>query len=114
MDVQKTIEQAPGKMARLAQQAEDERIIYQRTKEEVKRSETRIYLSIKAEDTGKTVKELDAEVTQNAEVYSGRLDLIDQEGKYRKIEAEFNSWGEALNAAKMLAKMKMAEIKGGL
>ena len=113
MNIHKTIDQAPGQMSRISQQAEDERCTYARMKEEVKRVEAKVYLSLKAENGSMTVKELEAEVTMNNEVYKSRLDLIEQESKHRKLDAEFDSWCEALNASKMLAKMQIAEIKLG-
>ena len=114
MDVTKTLDQAPGTMSRLSMEAEEQRLIYSRMKEEVKRTEARVYLSLKAENTNMTVKELEAKVTDNNEVYTSRLDLVEQESAYRKIECEFKAWEEALNAAKMLGKMRMSEMKTGL
>jgi len=113
MDIHKTIDQSPGQMSRISQRAEDERCTYSRMKEDLKRTEAKVYLSLKAENGSMTVEELKAEVTMNSEVYAARLSLIEQESKHRKLEAEFGTWEEALNAAKMLAKMRMAEIKLG-
>lgn len=117
MNINKIIDTSPGKMARISQLAEEERCTYGRMKEGLKRIEAKTYLFLKAENeklnVKLTIKDLEAEVTMSSEVYAARLDLIEQESKHRKLEAEYKAWEEALNAGKCLAKLKMAEMKLG-
>ena len=113
MDIERTLNEAPGTMGRISAETEEQRLIYSRMKEELKRVEARVYLGFKAEDSESTVNELNAKVTNDNEVYIARLEIVEQESTYRKKECEFKTWEEALNASKIIAKMRMAEMKLG-
>jgi hypothetical protein len=109
MQIQKILSENPALIASASEQAEELRLEWLKLKEQLSRDEARSFLVFKAQEAKRTVREVEAMVDTNDEIYSLRLSVLQAESNYRKKETEISHLKEELNASKMLARIQMAE-----
>jgi hypothetical protein len=111
MDITKTLEQAPSKIAELATRAEESRFLWKESEIRLKQVEARKHLSVKAESPDKTQSDLKAEVESDDSIYQQRLSVISHESEYKKCEIECNKWVNAFASARKLANVRIEEMR---
>lgn len=110
MDINQALNEIPAQIARVGQEAEDLRLEWQMGKETYDSVEAKMALLIKAGDPKKTATEIKYMVLDNTELYTKRLELLVKEGEYRKKLKEMEALEHELNSAKVLSRIKVAEM----
>jgi hypothetical protein len=110
MEIDKILKQAAGKIASIGQDAEESRFLWQEAKEQLKQMESKLYLETKAKNNGMTVNEVEAVINSDDGIYDQKMAVISHESEFRKLEVKLKSWEEALNSAKMIGRLKIAEM----
>lgn len=111
MDINKVLEQAPAKIAELAEKAEESRFIWKSAEIQLLQLEARLHLTTKAEFPEKTQSDLKATVEANDELYSKRLEVITLESAYKKALIEVEKWGNAFTAARKKASLEIEQMR---
>lgn len=111
MDINKTLEMAPSKIAEMASKMEESRFLWQMEKEKLKMIEARTHLELKANTPDLTVSDLKASVDIDDTVYKARVDLLIFESTMRKEDIELNKWKDAWTSARKLASIKIQEMQ---
>jgi leucyl aminopeptidase len=111
VDINKTLEQAPGKIAELAHKAEESRFLWKEAEIRLKQVEASKHLSVKAKHPDKTQSDLKAEVESDSEIYEQRLAVISHESEYKKDMIECDKWVNAFASARKLANVKIQEMQ---
>lgn len=110
MDINKVLDESAGQISRIGTEAEESRFLWQESKERLKQMEAKSYLTIKAENDGMAVKEVEAHISSDDSIYQQKMSVITHESEYRKLEVTLEGWKEALNSAKMIGRLKIAEM----
>jgi hypothetical protein len=111
MDINKTLEQAPAKIAELAHKAEESRFLWKEAEIRLKQVEARKHLSVKAEHPDKTQADLKAEVESDDGIYEQRLAVVSHESEYKKAMIECDKWINAFASARKLANVRIEEMR---
>jgi len=111
MDINEILKTTPASKYEACEQAEIIRKTWQEAKEELKRKEALHALTCKAQNLKLTIADLKYLIDKDDELYKLRLDIIVKESNYRKKETEINKYDDAFTGAKMLAKLKIAEMR---
>ena len=114
MDINNVLDTYPSLIARNSEEAEQLRLEWQQAKEVYEHKEAGFVLKMKAENSELKATEIKYFIASNDELYKERLNLVLLESTYRKKEVGMGSLEESLNAAKMLAKLKIAEMSANL
>ena len=102
--------ETPSLKARKSQEAEEARLRWQEAKEMYARAEAKLYLTLKAEDGDLKQGDIKALINDNSTLHEGRMELIMFEANYRKLEQEVLALDDHITSAKMLGRLKMAEM----
>jgi len=111
MNINLTLEQAPAKIAELAQKVEESRFLWKEAEIRLKQLEAKLHLTIKAEIPDLTVGDLKAKVDGDDSIYEQRLNVISHESEYKKECIEMDKWVNAFNSARKLANVKIEEMR---
>ena len=111
MNIHKTLEVAPSKIAELAQKAEESRFLWKESEIRLKQVEAAKHLSVKAKKPNKTQSDLKAEVESDPKIYEQRLSVISHESEYKKACIECDKWVNAFNSARKLANLSIEEMR---
>ncbi|GAH09459.1 unnamed protein product, partial [marine sediment metagenome] len=95
----------PSLIASASEEAEDLRLTWLEAKERLSRLEAKTYLVVVG-----TIKEREAKVDNDDNVFERRMTLLTSESTFRKKETEVRHLLEELNAAKCLARIMIAEM----
>lgn len=114
IDINRILDENPALIARCAEEAEEQRYIWQVDKETYEHKEAAYVLKLKAEKENLKTTEIKYYIANDEDLYNDRLTLLLQESNYRKKEVEIKALEESLNASKMMARMKVAELSARL
>jgi len=111
MDINKTLELAPGKIAELASKAEDSRLCWKSLEIQLKQLEAKTHLLVKSEKDGATQSDIKAEVDASDKVYEMRMGILAHESEYKKATIECEKWINAFASARKLANLRIEEMR---
>lgn len=114
MNIEKTLEMAPAKIAEIAEKAEKSRICWKLAEITLKQQEAKKTLTLKAMSQEINPKismaELNVQVNADDEIYKHRELVIMHESEYKKDMIEFDKWMNGFIAARKLAELKIKEL----
>lgn len=117
MNINEVLDTNPSLKARKAEETEQARLKWLQAKEELKRLEAKTALIIKAEKPSIIATLLKFRVDEDESIHKGRIQLTILESEYRLKEIMVNFYDDEFTAAKVLARLKMSEmrtIEGGI
>ena len=109
-NINETLATLPALIAKTSESAEESRFCWQEARIRLKQDEAKAYLSLKAQEPDAKVGELDAMLNASQELYEQRLAVVSHESEYRKLDAQITAYTEALQSAKVLARLKLGEM----
>ncbi len=110
LNIDKILNEAPALIAKSSEDALRAKTDYNTRTEDYKNNEARFRLKAKAENPELKDYELKAMVEADNSLSSQRMELICAESGYKRAEIDVLKWQEALNSAKVLARIKIAEM----
>jgi hypothetical protein len=111
------LERLPSRIARKGTETEEARALYDIVMAELDVLKGKRALEIKAKNPNLSATLLKYEVMQDIEIYKKQMDVIDKEVIYKKKEVERKELDDRLMSYKVIARIKMNEMKsinGGL
>ncbi len=108
------IERLPSRIARKGTEVENSHSTFDIKAAELKALKAKRALEIKANKVELPVALLEHHVTQDLAVYRKQMECIDYEAVYKKLEVERKELDDMLMSYKVIARIKMSEMKGGL
>jgi hypothetical protein len=104
--------ETPAKLARVAEEAENLRLLWQQNKEHYEHQEAKFVLLLKTTKIDLKATEIKYCINNDTNLYNTRLQLVLDESNYRKKEVEIKVLEEELRACKMLARIRISEWEG--
>ena len=108
------IERLPSRIARKGTEVENSRSAYDVKVAELDALKGKRALEIKATNPNFSATLLKYHVVQDLAVYRKQMECIDFEAVYKKLEVERKELDDMLMSYKVIARIKMQEMQGGL
>jgi len=109
MQIDDILQTNPSKIAYISSETENIRLKWQQAKEEYEHTEAKFVMILKAKKPETKATELKYYIKEDDGLYKKRLDILLLESTYRKKSLEIEALTEELQAAKMLARLRISE-----
>ena len=111
MNIDRVLNEAPAKIAELAESAEESRFIWKSAEIQLAQLEAKLHLLTKAEFPEKTQSDLKATVEASDDLYAKRMEVLALESTYKKELIEVDKWVNAFTAARKKASLQIQELQ---
>ena len=111
MNIDAVLDQAPAKIAELAEGAEESRFIWKTCEIQLKQLEAKKHLELKAMKPDLTQSDLKANVEAEDETYKKRMECLTLESAYKKCIIELDKWRDGFVSARKKASLQIEEMK---
>ena len=111
MNIDRVLNEAPAKIAELAERAEESRFIWKSAEIQLAQLEAKLHLLTKAEFPEKTQSDLKATVEASDDLYAKRMEVLALESTYKKELIEVDKWRDAYVSARKQATLRIEEMR---